>query len=217
MYQCPECGGFSTRPSHKKGMIDALYREFSFKPYRCRTCEHRFRIRESSPADTQRRRMHGLFLALILLGSLLLAFENRFSRSYLPSDETISSEQAQERETAKDQEARQRQQLAHQAGAEATEAIKLHRTSEEGPSVVGHVTGHHDPLFQIAYKALKRAGLTDTRIMQSLKDWHVRGKSVLEIGREWQEEGANVGQAVQEAEQQGFPVRELINKKDALR
>ena len=46
--KCPNCGWHNTRPSYSKTFLDAVLRIFSLRPFRCRSCGNRFRVRRAS-------------------------------------------------------------------------------------------------------------------------------------------------------------------------
>ena len=48
---CPSCGWRNTRPSHTKTILDAVLRNFAFRPYRCRSCGNRFRVMRRAARD----------------------------------------------------------------------------------------------------------------------------------------------------------------------
>jgi hypothetical protein len=45
---CPRCGWHNTRPSHSKNLLDTILLAFSLRPYRCRSCAKRFRVRRTA-------------------------------------------------------------------------------------------------------------------------------------------------------------------------
>ena len=46
---CPKCGWHNVRRALSKGLIDCFLVKFSYSPYRCRVCNHRFYRRASGP------------------------------------------------------------------------------------------------------------------------------------------------------------------------
>jgi hypothetical protein len=51
--RCPKCGWKNVRPSRSKGLFDAIFGIVSVRPYRCRSCFHRFHRfrRRPDPAE----------------------------------------------------------------------------------------------------------------------------------------------------------------------
>jgi len=40
---CPKCGWHNTRLSHTKTIVDTVFKAFSLRAFRCRSCGNRFR------------------------------------------------------------------------------------------------------------------------------------------------------------------------------
>jgi hypothetical protein len=46
---CPSCGSTDIRGSQTHRMLDFLFKSFSLKPHRCRSCRKRFYLRKPAP------------------------------------------------------------------------------------------------------------------------------------------------------------------------
>jgi len=115
-----------------------------------------------------------------------------------------------------EEEARRAKEVEQRARTEVIQSLFLHRSGEEGKDVVATVTGPDDPVRQLVIEVFKNAGVSETLVEESLRDW-TKGVNVLEIGRRWQEKGIDIPTVVRDAESQGLPVRKLLQEKDTLR
>jgi len=172
-----------------------------------------------------RRAFRILFLVgLTALGGVLLTFENRTSLSLLPGPTVADRLLAERRRILNahqaaiqaEEEARRAKEVEQRAKIEVIQSLFLHRSGEEGKDVVATVTRPDDPVRQLVIEVFKNAGVSETLVEESLRDW-TKGVNVLEIGRRWQEKGIDIPTVVREAESQGLPVRKLLQEKDTLR
>jgi len=49
--ECPKCSSDAIKRAHRQGLKERLFSLFSFYPYRCRKCNHRFLLFSSSGRD----------------------------------------------------------------------------------------------------------------------------------------------------------------------
>ena len=226
MLQCPHCRASTIRPSHRKGIGETVYCcLFFLRPYRCTACHQRFVARADGRTGVPRGAFRILFLVgLTALGGVLLTFENRTSLSLLPGPTVADRLLAERRRILNahqaaiqaEEEARRAKEVEQRAKIEVIQSLFLHRSGEEGQDVVATVTRPDDPVRQLVIEVFKNAGVSETLVEESLRDW-TKGVNVLEIGRRWQEKGIDIPTVVREAESQGLPVRKLLQEKDTLR
>ncbi len=51
MLRCPNCGWQTVRRSQRRGLLDFALSAFSFSPFRCRSCNHRFYRFDRQPKE----------------------------------------------------------------------------------------------------------------------------------------------------------------------
>ena len=83
---CPQCGASQVRRSHRRGELDGLLSYVGWYPFRCETCQRRFRARWPEGQETPGRqgRIGAVVLAVgagvvfvIGVGMLVLALSAR--------------------------------------------------------------------------------------------------------------------------------------------
>ena len=76
MLTCPRCGAAEPRRSHRRGELERLLSCFGWYPFRCMTCQYRFRARWPEGQETPDRgasvRQGGIGGALLVVGAWML-------------------------------------------------------------------------------------------------------------------------------------------------
>ena len=78
MLTCPRCGASEPRRSHRRGGLERLLSYVGWYPFRCTTCQYRFRARwpegqeASGQSATMRRERIGEVLLMVGAGVLLV-------------------------------------------------------------------------------------------------------------------------------------------------